>query len=159
MPSHLALYVWRLRQLTLVWGWMWWLKPYLPKMGLYARALQYRMLIQLHSGSKNVAVVVRNSMAYPQTLRKKTPVVRAVAATHISELPMQSVRQGPRPADAKAVCETKAGEIVWGAGFEWIGILSTWAGGFCPVSLGWIPWCLCLGGQQMWLYSFNQTCD
>ena len=34
----------------------------------------------LHSGSKNVAVVVRNSMAYPQTLRKRTPVVRAVVA-------------------------------------------------------------------------------
>ena len=33
---------------------------------------------ELHSGSKKVAVVVRNSMAYPQTLRQKTPVVRAV---------------------------------------------------------------------------------
>ena len=36
---------------------------------------------ELHNGSKNVTVVVRNSMAYPQTLRKKTPVARAVAAT------------------------------------------------------------------------------
>ena len=44
---------------------------------------------ELHSGSKNVTVVVRNSMAYPQTLRKKTPVARAVAVTHIPELPMQ----------------------------------------------------------------------
>ena len=33
---------------------------------------------ELCSGSKNVAVVVRNSMAYPKTLRKKTPVARAV---------------------------------------------------------------------------------
>ena len=35
---------------------------------------------ELHSGSKNVTVIVRNSMAYPQTLRKKTPVMRAIEA-------------------------------------------------------------------------------
>ena len=39
----------------------------------------------LCDGSKNVALVVRNSMAYPQTLRKKTSVVRAVVATQLSE--------------------------------------------------------------------------
>ena len=43
---------------------------------------------QLHSGSKNVAVVVRNSMVYPQTLRKKTPLARAVTVTQIPELPV-----------------------------------------------------------------------
>ena len=31
--------------------------------------------MEFHNGSKNVAVVVRNSTAYPQILRKKTPVV------------------------------------------------------------------------------------
>ena len=31
---------------------------------------------ELRKGSRNVIVVVRNSMAYPQTLRKKTPVVK-----------------------------------------------------------------------------------
>ena len=36
---------------------------------------------ELREGSKNAVVVVRNSMAYPQTLKKKTPVARAVAAT------------------------------------------------------------------------------
>ena len=35
--------------------------------------------MELCSGSKNVTVVVRNSTAYPWTLRKKTPVARAVA--------------------------------------------------------------------------------
>ena len=43
---------------------------------------------ELHNGSKNVTIVVENSMAYPQTLRKKTPVVRAVAATQVPEPPM-----------------------------------------------------------------------
>ena len=46
---------------------------------------------ELHNGSKNVAVVVRNSMVYPQTLRKKTPVARAVAATWVPEPPMWTV--------------------------------------------------------------------
>ena len=36
---------------------------------------------ELYSGSKNVAAVVRNSMVYSQTQRKKTPVSRAVMAT------------------------------------------------------------------------------
>ena len=44
---------------------------------------------ELCSGSKNVAVVVRNSTAYPQTLRKKTPVARAVVVTQIPKLPVQ----------------------------------------------------------------------
>ena len=46
--------------------------------------------MELCSGSKNVAVVVRNSMAYPQTLRKKTPVASAVAVRWVLEAPMQT---------------------------------------------------------------------
>ena len=45
--------------------------------------------LELHSGSKYVTVVVRNSTAYLQTLRKKTPVARAVTVTQIPELPVQ----------------------------------------------------------------------
>ena len=45
---------------------------------------------ELHDGSKNVTVVVRNSMVYPQTLRKKTPVARAVAVTWVPGPPMQT---------------------------------------------------------------------
>ena len=40
---------------------------------------------ELRKGSKNVVMVVRNSMAYPQILRKKTPVVRAVEVTWVPE--------------------------------------------------------------------------
>ena len=43
---------------------------------------------ELCSGSKNVVVVVRYSTAYPQTLRKKTRVARAVMVTWIPELPV-----------------------------------------------------------------------
>ena len=44
---------------------------------------------ELQGGSKNITEVVRNNTAYPQTLRKKTPVARAVMVTQIPELPMQ----------------------------------------------------------------------
>ena len=45
---------------------------------------------EMHNGSRNVAIVVRNSMVYPQTL-KKTPMVRVVAANRVPELQMQLV--------------------------------------------------------------------
>ena len=40
---------------------------------------------ELRKGRKNTLVVVRNSMAYPQTLKKKTLVARAVATTAVPE--------------------------------------------------------------------------
>ena len=42
---------------------------------------------ELRQGSKKAVVVVRNSTAYPQTLQKKTPVARAVAALLVPEPP------------------------------------------------------------------------
>ena len=40
---------------------------------------------EMHNGSKNVAIVVRNSMTYPHTLKKKIPVTRMVAANQVPE--------------------------------------------------------------------------
>ena len=45
--------------------------------------------MEVHSGSTNFTVVVRNSTTYPQTLKKKTPVARAVVVTQMPELPVQ----------------------------------------------------------------------
>ena len=42
---------------------------------------------ELRQGSKKAVVVVRNSMAYSQTLQKKTPVARTVAALPVPEPP------------------------------------------------------------------------
>ena len=44
---------------------------------------------ELRKGSKKAVVVVRNHTAYPQTLQKKTPVVRAI--------PMQLLPKTPKP--------------------------------------------------------------
>ena len=48
---------------------------------------------ELRQGSKNALVVVRNSMAYPQTLLTKTPVARAVVANPVLGLLMESQLQ------------------------------------------------------------------
>ena len=45
---------------------------------------------KLRKGSKNVVMVKRNSMAYPQTLKKKTPVAREMAATAVLEPPVET---------------------------------------------------------------------
>ena len=44
---------------------------------------------ELRQGSKNAVMVVRNSMAYPQTLHKKTLVARAMAANLVLGPPME----------------------------------------------------------------------
>ena len=49
-----------------------------------------KCLYQAEKGEQNVIMVVRNSMAYPQTLRKKTPVARADAVTQVPESPVQT---------------------------------------------------------------------
>ena len=42
---------------------------------------------KLKKGSKKAVVVIWNNTAYPQTLWKKTPVARAVAASPVPETP------------------------------------------------------------------------
>ena len=45
------------------------------------------MYTELRKGSKMAVVVVWNNTAYPQTLRKKTPVVRAISVLPVPEPP------------------------------------------------------------------------
>ena len=50
---------------------------------------------ELRKGSKNAVVVIRNSMAYPQSLQMKVLVARAVAAITVPEpLPETRVQEG-----------------------------------------------------------------
>ena len=42
---------------------------------------------ELRKGSKKAVVVVRNHTAYPQTLRKKTPVARAIPVQLLPKTP------------------------------------------------------------------------
>ena len=45
------------------------------------------MYTELRQGSKKAVILVRNNMAYSQTLQKKSPVARAVAALPLSKRP------------------------------------------------------------------------
>ena len=47
------------------------------------------MYTELRQGSNKAVMVVRNSMAYSQTLQKKTPVARAVAVLPVPKPPME----------------------------------------------------------------------
>ena len=55
---------------------------------------------ELQKGSKNIVMVVRNSMAYPQMLQKKAPVAWTVAVTAVPEMPpeirVQEGEDGPQ---------------------------------------------------------------
>ena len=51
------------------------------------------MYTELRQGSKMAVVVVRNSMAYPQTLQKKTLVARAVVVTPLPGSPVEAQLQ------------------------------------------------------------------
>ena len=51
---------------------------------------------ELQKGSKNVVMVVRNSMAYPQMLQKKALVARAVAMITVLETSPETRVQGGR---------------------------------------------------------------
>ena len=72
---------------------------------------------ELCNGSKNVAMVVRNSMAYPQTLRKEDPSGEGSCSHAGTRAPYADwcnggIRGGTRPPNAKADHEAKTGEIV-----------------------------------------------
>ena len=57
------------------------------------------MYMELRQGSKKAVMVVRNSMAYSQTLWEKTPVARVVAALPVPKPPkeVQLQERGDEP--------------------------------------------------------------
>ena len=71
---------------------------------------------ELRQGSKKAVMAVRNSMAYPQTLQKKTPVARAVAATQVPEPPMEAQLQeggwAPGSSYPQIDCQAKAWKAI-----------------------------------------------
>ena len=73
--------------------------------------------MELCKGSKVVAVVVRNSTTYPQTLRKRTPVASAIIDTQILELTvlsrsMKMLEENPGHQIPKLTNEVMAREAV-----------------------------------------------
>ena len=87
----------------------------------------------LCNGSKNVAMVVRNSIAYPQTLRKKTPVARAVAVTWVPEPPtqtdiMEALDEAQPHYMPRLTLKQSQEKLFEELRSEWIGIMATQSG-------------------------------
>ena len=74
------------------------------------------MYTELRQVSKKAVMVIRNSVAYPQTLQKKTPVARAVAALPVPEPPMeiqlQEGGQVPGSSYPQVDCQAKAWKTI-----------------------------------------------
>ena len=85
------------------------------------------------NGSKNVPITVTNSMAYPQTLKKKIPVARVVAANQVPEPQMW-----PRMTDALDKAQGIQTQMLTTeqVRIEWTGILATRTGRFHSVTPG-----------------------
>ena len=95
--------------------------------------------MELHKGSKVVAVVVGNSTTYPQMLRKRTQVGHhsySDTGTHCAEWINEGAGGGPWDSSAQVNHETTAREAVCGIRLQWFGNLATQVGGSCPDSLG-----------------------
>ena len=95
---------------------------------------------ELREGSKKAVVVVRNSMAYLQTLQKKTLVVRAAAALPVPKPPKEAQLQeeGDEPQDPhtpKLTVRQRHGEL-----FNELDLsgLDSW----CPELVGATHWLL-----------------
>ena len=120
--------------------------------------------MELRTDSKTTAVVVvRNSTAYPQTLKRKTPVAWAVATTAMSEPPvMTQLLEGEEPhisQSPRLTVRQRQGRLLEELDLNWLGIMAPRIGRFCPITLGGIPWCLFTGTGQTGLYPFYWACN
>ena len=119
---------------------------------------------EMHKGSKSVAVMVRNGVAYPLTLKKKIPVTKVVAANWVAEVQMQ-------PGMVDTLDEVQGIQILrltmkqrQKRLFEKLDLRSL---GSWPLELADSAHSLLaeyhniffLRTLQAWLYPFDQTCD
>ena len=82
-----------------------WYKPYKLRDGSLLHGLTVQnTYTELRKGSKKAVVVVRNNTAYSQTLQKKIPVARVVAALPVPEPPEDE--QSPEGADEPMIPTT-----------------------------------------------------
>ena len=117
------------------------------------------------NGSRSVAVMVRNGAAYPQTLKKKIPVVRVVGANQVPEAQMhpgmiRHIGWSARHPDTKwMTMEQRQERAVQEVRLQWPRILAARAGTFSLFPPCWVPWHFFIRILWAWLYPFNWTCD
>ena len=117
---------------------------------------------ELRQGSKKAVMVVRNNTAYLQTLQKKTPVARAVAALPVPE-PLEE-EQLPEGADEShdphAPRLTGKDMVNCLMNWTWMALVpGLWAGRCCLLAPGQIPWHVLIGSSWVGLYPLHRTYD
>ena len=77
---------------------------------------------ELRQGSKKAVMVVRNSMVYPQTLQKKTPVARVVVTLPVPKPPkeVQLQEEGAEPQDSHIPLNWLSGRDMGNCLMNWI---------------------------------------
>ena len=119
---------------------------------------------KLRKGSKKAVVVVRNNTAYSQTLQKKTPVARVVAALPVPEPPEgeQLLKRNNEPHDPhtpRPTIRQRHGKLFDELDLKRPRFLDPWAGRCCMLALGQIPWCVLPRSYGVRLYPFHGTYD
>ena len=99
---------------------------------------------ELRKGNKNTVMMVRNSTVYPQTLKKKTSVARAVAATAALELPAETrlpegEDQSQSPHSPKLTIQQRQGKLFEELDPERVRNVASRVGRFHPSAFGQIP--------------------
>ena len=114
----------------------------------------------MHNSSKSIAVIVRNSMAYPQTLRKKVLVAKVVATNWVPKPQMRpemmerlDEAQGIQP--QRLTIEQRHEKL-----FKKLDLsgLELWPPKLVKSAQSFLPEyhdIFCSGSQRAWLYPFN----
>ena len=120
------------------------------------------MYTELRQGGKKAVMVVRNNTAYSQTLQKKTPVARAVAALPVPKpLEEEQLLEGAaEPHDShtpRLTVRQRHGKL-----FDKLDLsgLDSWTPELADAAHpapGQIPWCVLVGPSRVGLYPFHRT--
>ena len=144
MPSHPNSYMYGQRLHSPVWGWMWWLMPYVPLRGycprfddtesLHRNAQWYQE--QWHCDEKQHGV-----HSDPEEEDSSGKSGGCQLSVWVAGMAWHDRHPGwgPRHPETESDCRAEAGKAVWEVRLEQLGVLITRAGEFHPFAPGWIP--------------------
>ena len=89
-------------------------------------------------------MMVRNSTAYPQMLKKISPVARAIAVTAVPEMPpeirVQQGEDGPQdPHPPNLTTRQRQGKLFEELDIEWVKLMASRDGRSCSPAFGQVP--------------------
>ena len=120
------------------------------------------MYTELRKDSKKAVVVVQNNTAYPQTLRRKLPVARAMSVLPVPEAPKPESLQVEDDANLdlhtpNLMIRQRRGKPIWWVRPKWFGYLGSRVGGWSTLTPCWVPRCVVIGSGRAGLNSLYQA--